>query len=77
MFAVTIMDESSSNSEEDITAQESKCARFVTEYETLTSISMFLSSYFGGLLLKYFTVRQMFAITAVFPMVTILAGCIV
>ena len=61
----------------DVTVQESKCARFVTEYLTITAISMFISSYLGGFLLKFLTVRQMFAVSAVFPIGNILAGLIV
>ena len=49
--------EEQSQSNDDVTIQESKIARFVTEYEMMTSLSMFLSSYLGGLLLKFYSVR--------------------
>ena len=60
----------------ELSAQESErnTARNVSNYMTLTAISMLISSYLGGFLLNYFSVRYVFLITATFPLTTFAAG---
>jgi hypothetical protein len=48
----------------------------VSVYLSLTALSSVLSSYGGGALLSYFTVQQMFMLTSVFPVLTIISGLI-
>ena len=52
-------------------------AKNVSWYLSLTAACMLLSSLLGGYLLEALSVRQMFAISALFPLVTVAAACIV
>ena len=63
----------------EISAQEpgNNTARNVSNYMTLTAISMLISSYMGGYLLNYYSVREVFLITALFPITTFAAGLFV
>ena len=49
----------------------------MSEYLILTAVSMTIFTYFGGLFLNYLTIRQMFFVSAIFPIGTIVAGIIV
>ena len=54
-----------------------KAATNVSLYLCFSAFSSLLSSYFGGYLLDYLTPQQMFIVTAVFPVFTIISGIIV
>ena len=61
----------------ELSAQEpenNNTARNISNYLTLTAISMLISSYLGGFLLNFYSVRYVFLITALFPMTTFAAG---
>jgi Na+/melibiose symporter-like transporter len=51
-----------------------KSSKNVSEYLSLTAVSMLINQYLGGFLLNYLTVRQIFAISASFPFITLVAG---
>jgi hypothetical protein len=44
---------------------------------SVTALSSLVSSYFGGFLLNYFTVRQMFISTSLFSLLTLASGIII
>ena len=46
----------------------------ISDYLTFTAISALISSYWGSDLLKYLQVRQMFAVAAVLPVFSFIAG---
>ena len=48
----------------------------VSIYLSLVALSSLLSSYGGGKLLDYFTVQQIFMLSAIFPLIIIAAGFI-
>jgi hypothetical protein len=49
----------------------------VSLYLSLTALSSLVSSYFGGTLLDYLSVQQMFCLTSVFSLMTFASGIIV
>ena len=56
---------------------EASTSKNVATYLSLTALSMLFSSYLGGILLDYITVRQIFLIAALFPIVTLISGIFV
>ena len=65
--------------EEDGESREkngSKASDYVSEYLSLTALSMLINQYLGGYLLSFpqITVRVIFAISAAFPSITLRAG---
>jgi MFS family permease len=56
---------------------EAQTSNNVASYLSLTAVSMLFSSYLGGFLLDYMSVRQIFQISAIFPIVTLISGLFV
>ena len=67
--------EVSRDKDEEVREKRSgKAARNVSEYLSLTAVSMLINSYLGAYLLNYLSTRQIFAVSALFPVVSLAAG---
>lgn len=66
-----------STTESVVDYDNKKAATNVSLYLSLTAASSLVSSYFGGKLLDYLTVRQMFIATSFFSILTLASGFIV
>ena len=71
-------DSQRSSSESSLANYDNKStATNVSLYLSLTALSSLVSSYFGGTLLDYLSVQQMFCLTSVFSLMTFASGIIV
>jgi MFS family permease len=79
MVETSQVDESDDSDSSFSVAQydNTKAATNVSLYLSLTACSSLVSSYFGGMLLDYLTVQQMFILTSVFSLLTLASGIIV
>ena len=79
MVETSQVDESDDSDSSFSVAQydNTKAANNVSLYLSLTACSSLVSSYFGGMLLDYLTVQQMFILTSVFSLLTLASGIIV
>ena len=69
-------DENKSEGSDPAHYDNKKTATNVSIFLSLTAASSLISSYFGGKLLEYFTVRQIFLLSTIFPLFTLAASFI-
>ena len=58
-------------------SKKKSAAKNLSSYLSITGLSMLISSYLGGFLLEFLSIKRMFLLSSILPITTIIAGVLI